>query len=148
MSEPLFSPPTSSGRAEQRPHFFYTNTVYDEAYQTISSALRAHKGLIVLTGDPGTGKTKLMRLLTTTLEEQIRFCISTSPPTTLWELLAIFNDFLVPPDRVNELPRKLDAITDRLCMWTHQEGTTALVLDDAHTLNTTVLDHLSLLLNL
>lgn len=149
MSGSFPSPPTSSmDRAEHRSHFFYTNSVYDEVYQTISSALRAKKNLIVLTGEPGTGKTKLTRLLTATLEEQIRLCICTSPPTTLWELLAIFDQYLVPADRVNELPRKLDAITDRLSMWMYQEGTTVLVLEDAHTLNTTVLDHLSMLLDL
>lgn len=148
MSGPLSSLPPSLGRAESRPHFFYTNAVYDQAYKTISNALRARKGLVVLTGEAGTGKTKLMRLMSTTLEEQIRLCLCTSPPTTLWELLAIFDDLLVLPDRGSEIPLKLDAITDRLRMWAYCKGTTALVLEDAHTLNTTVLDHLSLLLDL
>ena len=48
------------GHADSQPQFFYTNAVYDQAYKAISSALRAQKGLILLIGDAGTGKTKLM----------------------------------------------------------------------------------------
>src|SRR5581483_6758791 len=128
--------------------FFYTNAAYDHAYKTISSALRSHSGLIVLTGEAGTGKTKLIRLMSTTLEERIRFCMCTSPPTSPGELLAVFDDLLVPPERGSEVPPKLDAITEGLRMWAYRKGTTALVLEDAHTLNTTVLDQLSLLLDL
>ena len=136
------------GRADSQFQFFYTNAVYDQAYKAISSALRAQKGLILLTGDAGTGKTKLMGLISTTLEEQIYFCRCDSLPTTLWELLSLFDDFLVLPDRGSEVSLKLEAIADRLRMWAYRKRIAVLVIDDAHRLSTEVLDHLSLLLDL
>ena len=134
------------GRADSQFQFFYTNAVYDQAYKAISSALRAQKGLILLTGDAGTGKTKLMGLISTTLEEQIYFCRCDSLPTTLWELLSLFDDFLVLPDRGSEVSLKLEAIADRLRMWAYRKRIAVLVIDDAHRLSTEVLDHLSLFL--
>jgi type II secretory ATPase GspE/PulE/Tfp pilus assembly ATPase PilB-like protein len=56
------------GYADSQSQFFYTNVVYDQAYKAVSSALRAEKGLILLTGDAGTGKTKLMGLNRTPLD--------------------------------------------------------------------------------
>ena len=137
-----------TGRADSQFQFFYTNAVYDQAYKAISSALRAQKGLILLTGDAGTGKTKLMGLISTTLEEQIYFCRCDSLPTTLWELLSLFDAFLVLPDRGSEVSLKLEAIADRLRMWAYRKRIAVVVIDDAHRLSTEVLDHLSLLLDL
>jgi general secretion pathway protein A len=45
------------------PRFFYTNPVYHEAYATLVYGIRERKGLIVLTGEVGTGKTTLLRKL-------------------------------------------------------------------------------------
>ena len=45
------------------PRFFYTNPVYQEAYATLLYGIRERKGLIVLTGEVGTGKTTLLRKL-------------------------------------------------------------------------------------
>ena len=70
------------------------------------------------------------------------------PPTTFSELLALFDDLLVLPNRGSEIPLKLEAIEDRLRMWAYRKGTIALVIDDAHTLSNSVLNQLSLLLDL
>jgi len=138
----------SIGRTDSQSQFFYTNAVYDQAYKAISSALRAQMGLILLTGDAGTGKTKLIGLISTTLEEQIYFCRCDFLPTTLWELLSVFDEFLALPDRGSEVSPKLEAITDRLRMWAYRKRITVLVIDDAHRLSTEVLNQLSLLLDL
>ena len=45
------------------PRFFYTNPGYQEAYATLLYGIRERKGLIVLTGEVGTGKTTLLRKL-------------------------------------------------------------------------------------
>ena len=143
-----FSSSRRIGHADSQSQFFYANAIYDQAYIAISSALRAQKGLILLTGDAGTGKTKLMGLISTTLEEQIYFCRCESLPTTLWELLSLFDDFLVLPDRGSGVSLKFEAIADRLRMWAYRKRITVLVIDDAHRLSTEVLDRLSLLLDL
>ena len=136
------------GHPDSQSQFFYTNAVYDQAYKAISSALRAQMGLILLTGDAGTGKTKLMRLISTSLEEQIYFCRCDSLPTTLWELLSLFDDLLALPDCGSEISLKLEAIADRLRMSAYRKRITVLVIDDAHRLSTAILAQLSLLLDL
>ena len=45
------------------PRFFYTNPVYQEAYATLRYGIEAKKGLVVVTGEVGTGKTTLLRRL-------------------------------------------------------------------------------------
>ena len=43
------------------PHFFYWNSVYQEAFTKLRYGVLAKKGVIVLTGATGTGKTVLLR---------------------------------------------------------------------------------------
>lgn len=129
------------------PDFFYTNAVYDQAYRTVSSALRTRKGLILLVGEAGTGKSKLIRLMSKTQEEQIRFYPRAPSPTTFTEVLATFNDLLPLAQRESAPLHKLEVIIDRLHMWTYRGGTSVLVIDDAHALDVVVLEQLSLLLH-
>lgn len=130
------------------PDFFYTNAVYDRAYKSISGALRTRKGLVLLVGEAGTGKTKLMRLLSKTLEEQIRIYPCACPLTSFSEVLATFDELLTRGQRESRLPDKLQMIADRLRMWAYRGGTSVLVIDDAHTLDIAVLDQLPLLLDI
>jgi general secretion pathway protein A len=134
-------------QASSPPEFFYANAVYDNAYRTVSSALRTRKGLILLIGEAGTGKSKLMRLMSRTLEEQIRIYPCSPSPTTFTEVLATFDDLLPLAQRAGTPLHKLEVIIDRLHMWTYRGGTSVLVIDDAHALDLTVLEQLSLLLH-
>ena len=43
--------------------FFYKNPLHEEAHANIVTAIRDRKGLILLTGEPGTGKTTLLHRL-------------------------------------------------------------------------------------
>ena len=43
--------------------FFFTNSCYDEAFATLRYGIAARKGFIVVTGEPGTGKTTLLKRL-------------------------------------------------------------------------------------
>jgi len=51
------------------PQFFYTNAVYEEAYQKLLEGIRGRRGFMVLTGEVGAGKTTLLRRLMDTLAE-------------------------------------------------------------------------------
>lgn len=43
------------------PRFFFAGRSYDTALSEISAGIESHRGLLVLTGEPGTGKTMLVR---------------------------------------------------------------------------------------
>jgi len=45
------------------PHFFYTNSMYQEAYDKLLYLVQEHKGYLILTGDAGSGKTTLLKTL-------------------------------------------------------------------------------------
>ncbi|MBM4256954.1 MAG: hypothetical protein FJ147_13785 [Deltaproteobacteria bacterium] len=131
------------------PRFFYTNAVYEEAYKTILEAIRERKGLIALLGKPGTGKTKLIHLLTNSLEETVHEVVCESPNTTFETLLSALCDQLsLRISRTDDEKVKLEAIEDALWAWTYRGGTEVLVLDNAHNLSSDALKKLGQLLEL
>lgn len=55
------------------PRIFYTNPVYQRAYETLLQGLSEPQALMVFTGEVGTGKTTFLRHITQQLEETTRF---------------------------------------------------------------------------
>ncbi len=131
------------------PRFFYTNAVYEEAYKSILNAIRERKGLIALLGKPGTGKTKLIHLLTNSLEETVHEVACDAPNTTFEMLLSTLCDQLsLRFTNTDDEKVKLEAIEDALWAWTYRGGTEVLVLDNAHNLSPEALKKLPQLLDL
>ena len=131
------------------PRFFYTNAVYEEAYKSILNAIRERKGLIALLGKPGTGKTKLIHLLTNSLEESVHEVACDAPNTTFEMLLSTLCDQLsLRFSNTDDEKVKLEAIEDALWAWTYRGGTEVLVLDNAHNLSPEALKKLPQLLDL
>src|SRR5262245_43142673 len=54
------------------PRFFYSNRHYQEALTGLRWGIKLHQGLIVMTGEPGTGKTTLLRMVTEKFEPGTR----------------------------------------------------------------------------
>lgn len=69
------------------PRFYYTNSLYEEAYATLRYGIEAKKGLAVITGEPGTGKTILLRMLMRNLEVTVHAVFPFYPYLTFTELL-------------------------------------------------------------
>ncbi len=69
---------------------FYPSPHYNNIFTSLLSAIRAHKGLIVLTGEMGTGKTSLLHFVADSLEETAySIPFHAAPPTfesLLWSL--------------------------------------------------------------
>jgi general secretion pathway protein A len=131
------------------PRFYYSTPTHDAARQELLYGLETRQGLLVLTGEAGTGKTTLVNAI---LESLARRNISTAyvfhPRLERIELFEfILRDFGVKfsPGRKGDLIRVLhewliarDAAGDR----------PVLVLDEAQALSMHTLDELRLLLNL
>jgi general secretion pathway protein A len=124
--------------------FFYPNVVYEEAYRALLGAIRERKGLVLLTGEAGTGKTSLFRLLSDSTDETTHFTVIPSAPRTFEDLLSAICHRLAIFVRNDEVAAKLQALEEFLSSMIFR--TEILVIDDAHRLSRNALEQLPLLL--
>jgi type II secretory pathway predicted ATPase ExeA len=130
------------------PRFFYTNPVYQEAYATLLYGIRERKGLIVLTGEVGTGKTTLLRKLMDNSRELSASFFFYNTNLTFEELLTFTcKELALTVNGPGQLP-KIRALNDFLIERLERGGTAAILIDEAQNLSGEVLENLRLLSNL
>jgi general secretion pathway protein A len=131
------------------PHFFYYSQKHEEALSRLLYALRERKGAALLTGEPGSGKTLLSRVL---LEEL---------NTDQYQMAFICNPLLSPVDLIKEIVYQLDNTTTAstkvdllhsfnniLCLNKTKNKSTVIVIDEAQTIgHKNSFEELRLLLN-
>jgi Type II secretory pathway, component ExeA (predicted ATPase) len=61
------------------PRFFYSNRLYQEAFTGLRWGIKLRQGLIVITGEAGTGKTTLLRMVTEKFEPDVRAALILAP---------------------------------------------------------------------
>ncbi len=84
------------------PEFFYSSEIHDDAINTLEYAISKRRGIIVLTGEVGTGKTTLIRVL---LDKLVNTEVSLilNPFLSADEILkSIASDFGIQTDQVND----------------------------------------------
>lgn len=131
------------------PRFYYSLLAHDSAMNEILFGLQTKQGLLVLTGEAGTGKTTILNAVLESLEQRH---IATSyvfhsllEPVELFEF--ILRDFGVTctSTRKGDLVR---ALYDWLIVRTAAGDLPVLIIDEAQSLSLETLDELRLLLNL
>ncbi len=131
------------------PRFLFLGRSYETAFAELMFGIEAHRGLLVMTGEAGTGKTTLMRHFLQWLKDR-QFSSSYIfhahlDPSDMFEF--ILRDFGVPV----ESSRKSDLLTT-LHRWLHTRQTAGdspvIVIDEAQALSLRTLNELILLLNL
>lgn len=129
--------------------FFFRNEAHVEALQVLQLALEAGEGFIKVTGEVGTGKTLLCRLLLNTLDEAWVTAWVPNPyldPDALRR--AIADELRVPlgpSPRQHTVVKKLQ---ERLIELAGQGRRVAVVIDEAQALSDEALEALRLLSNL
>jgi general secretion pathway protein A len=134
------------------PHFIHRSDAYLWAFEQITTGVRQREGLILVTGEPGTGKTLLCRTLLSRLSDRHAISVVLDPCVTFEELLLqVLQDFGVLPDilAADGLRRhELIAMLHRFLASLISLNTTAvLVIDEAQHLHPEVLEQLRLLSN-
>ena len=142
------------------PQFFYLTKEHDMALTSILIELRLRRGLAVILGDIGTGKTTLSRKLLQELRDRgnIIFHMILNPDFEteeqfLTSLLRNFNiDFPSSPDASASLDKiKIldlrDAVERFLIQKSEERQTIILIVDEAQKLNLVTLEVLRVLLN-
>ena len=131
--------------------FIYRSDSYIWAFEQITTAVRQREGLMLVVGEPGTGKTLLCRTLLTRLSDRHPICVVVDPCVRIEELLLqMLQDFgVVQGGRPNRLSRHdLVATLHRFLASLIPLNTTAiLVIDEAQHLDPAVLEQLRLLSN-
>jgi general secretion pathway protein A len=129
--------------------FIYRSDAYIWSFEQITTAVRQREGLVLVVGEPGTGKTLLCRTLLSRLSDH-PICVVVDPCVRFEELLLqMLQDFGVLHSRADGLSRHdLVATLHRFLASLIPLNTTAiLVIDEAQHLDPAVLEQLRLLSN-
>ena len=130
------------------PHFFFFTTRHEEAFNQGLYTIRERKGFMVLTGEIGTGKTTLSRLLIEQLGPRVKSALIFNPNLTTVELLQSINHDFGLNDQSYSKKILTDELNQFLLEQLMQGGNAALIIDEAQTLSVECLEEVRLLSNL
>ena len=127
---------------------FYESGSHQEALASLLYGIEERKGLILITGEVGTGKTTLCNALLGRLDPNVRTSLILNPYFSDIQLLqAIVEDFGLEPEKKTRLyiVKKLNAFLIDLSL---NQGNAVLIIDEAQNLKPRQLEQIRLLSNL
>ncbi len=131
------------------PQYFYLSSSHLTAVESLLFGIQRKMGFMVVTGDIGTGKTTLCRVLLERLAgEKIKTALLFNPCLSEEELwAAILKDFGLP---CQNLSRKemIDSLYEFLLVLLSRGENAVLIIDEAQNLSTPLLEQIRLLSNL
>ncbi|MFL6228391.1 MAG: ExeA family protein [Pyrinomonadaceae bacterium] len=128
------------------PRFIYFTPSHTEAMANLHYGIESGKGLIVVTGEVGTGKTTILRWMMQRLERTVLVGYIFNPRLTVPEFYQHVTRVLGVDDWENksDLLFKLGKVLESR----HERGLrTVLIIDEAHGLSTSVLEEIRLMSN-
>ena len=128
------------------PRFIVFTPSYNEVLASLYYGLENAKGLIVLTGEVGTGKTTALRWILRRLDSTVLAAYIFNPRLSIEEFYHHVSQMLGIKDWTN----KAELLTEmgRILEARHQRGLrTVLIIDEAHELSDYVLEEIRLLMN-
>jgi len=132
------------------PRYLYLTGQHQEALAHLVYGLNSGGGIILLTGEVGTGKTTISRKLLEDIPEHIDIAWIVNPKLSAEELLATICDELSIhyPKHTHSIKTLTDLINARLIDAHGQGRNVVLMIDEAQNLSAEVLEQLRLLTNL
>lgn len=130
------------------PKYIFKTESHLEVLATIRYAVEHNKGLVVVTGEVGTGKTTTLRAAMQQFTDEVQ-CVYTFNPfltaSEFYEQLA--DEFELGLKRTASKPELLSALGHTLAVRHSKELRTVLVVDEAHGLPSALLEEIRLLMN-
>ena len=134
------------------PRYLFRTRHAHETLRQLTRSILTRKGLMLLSGDVGTGKTTLLYSALQVLRENsgfsdhVRTAVLVHPTLTCEELVeAILNDFKVPCTATRK-PRRLQILQEMLLEVRRKGGVAVLAVDEAQLLTSELLDEIHALL--
>src|SRR3989338_5308771 len=130
------------------PDFFFSSSKHAEAYSHLTYGIKQRKGIIVITGEIGTGKTTLCRTLLNKLEDNIKSAFILNPSFSEIQLLSlILKDFGIVTKSKNKFAL-VTALNEFLIEQSSVGNNVVLIIDEAQNLGIKQLEQVRLLSNL
>ncbi len=124
------------------PVVFYTNPSYPDACANVLSAIHAREGWVVLIGEPGTGKTTVLRRVLSALEAPVPFVFSFNVILTFDEMVALLGQRLNWANPGGTQFERLQALKASLRAQFEAGTLIVVAIDDAHGLPQEVFENL------
>ncbi len=132
------------------PEFFFSSTRHNEAFNHLLYGIEQRKGILVLTGEIGTGKTTICRTLLNHLNETTRTALILNPNFSETQLLQlVLKDLgILPPHRSSNKLNLINTLNEFLLDETSRGNNVVVIIDEAQNLKISQLEQVRLLSNL
>lgn len=131
------------------PGFFFNTPEHQEALASLLYAVQQRKGFVLLTGEVGTGKTLLSRVLLQQLDESVRTAVITNSRLSEIELLGqICREFELPTPQTATKAELLERLESFLLDHYAADEPVVLILDEAQNLPDELFEELRMMGNL
>lgn len=130
------------------PDFFYSTKGHCEAISNLHFGIEQRKGILVITGEIGTGKTTLCKKLLKQSNQQTKFALILNPKFSELQLLQIIVQDLGIPTKGKNKFALINALNDFLIVESSRGNNVVLIIDEAQNLSVNQLEQIRLLSNL
>jgi general secretion pathway protein A len=130
------------------PDFFFLSDAHRSVIEKINYGIQSRMGFMLLSGEVGTGKTTLCRILLDQLQEKARFVYLINPSLSGKELIASILDDLGVPRPARSTKKDLIDHLNKFLLDQKQSHPVVIIIDDAQTMPVATLEDLRLLSNL
>lgn len=144
----LYSLDKSPFNITSDPQFFFESQSHKEAFSALLYGIQERKGIILITGEVGTGKTTLCKSLLDKLTSDVKTSLILNPYFSEVQLLkAIIEDFGIKSVKKNRLDI-IKRLNEFLVEVNMVGGNALLIIDEAQNLTSRQLEQIRLLSNL
>ena len=133
------------------PEYFFPSKRHSEALETLVYCVESGEGFVQITGQPGVGKTLLIRSFLDQLGDDVNTALILHPRLEAEELFkVILEDLGLAPDNMQEMSKEslLRSLQDILLKSAKQGIRTVVIIDEAQEIPEKTLEELRLLSNL
>ncbi|CAN2043075.1 general secretion pathway protein A [Candidatus Magnetomoraceae bacterium gMMP-13] len=138
-------------RLSPDPDYYFPSNVHNEALQNLIYSIRSGEGFVQITGEPGAGKTLILRTLLKQLGSDINTALILHPRLSGEELLrTILQDLGISPAKIKgKSKEELLRFFQKYLLYQAKKGiTTVVIIDESQNLPNDTLEELRLISNL